>query len=181
MRQVLVEQTAGSRPLNVAVGLTCVKITSEKTAPANDILRTLPALFRGIRSAPIDHAPLTHTGQNVRASGSCAPDVCDLSGSSIPFARFTATVNAELRVGDVAETITVSGSSPVVDVQNVVTQRVMTRDVIDSIPTGKLFVNVAVLIPVSRSPVRGAPRMSADRAARKTRVLRSTADVATSR
>ena len=60
---------------------------------------------------------------------------------------FTATVNVDLRVGNVAETITVSGSSPVVDVQNVVAQRVMTRDVLDSIPTGKLFVNVAVLVP----------------------------------
>ena len=41
-------------------------------------------------------------------------------------ASFTATVNADLRVGDLEETITVSGQSPVVDVQNVVQQRVMT-------------------------------------------------------
>src|SRR5881396_3741925 len=32
---------------------------------------------------------------------------------------FTATVNADLRVGTVEETVTVSGASPVVDVQNV--------------------------------------------------------------
>src|SRR5437773_1499796 len=37
---------------------------------------------------------------------------------------FTATVNAELKVGGVAETITVSGQSPIVDVQNAVEQRV---------------------------------------------------------
>src|SRR5438093_7479842 len=36
---------------------------------------------------------------------------------------FTATVNAELRVGALAETLTVSGVSPVVDTRNVRTQK----------------------------------------------------------
>jgi carbon monoxide dehydrogenase subunit G len=31
---------------------------------------------------------------------------------------FTAAVNVELKIGDVAETVTVSGQSPIVDVQN---------------------------------------------------------------
>jgi len=37
-------------------------------------------------------------------------------------AGFTATINVELRVGDLEETVTVSGQSPVVDTQNVVQQ-----------------------------------------------------------
>jgi hypothetical protein len=40
---------------------------------------------------------------------------------------FTANVNAEMKVGAVEETITVSGASPLVDVQSVSTQRVATR------------------------------------------------------
>src|SRR5206468_8492424 len=36
---------------------------------------------------------------------------------------FTATVNADMQVGTVAETITVSGETPTVDLQNVVQQR----------------------------------------------------------
>ena len=60
---------------------------------------------------------------------------------------FTATVNADLRVGAIEETVTVSGASPVVDLQNVKTQVVMTREIVDSIPTGKYFQNLAVLIP----------------------------------
>src|SRR5437667_7507663 len=40
---------------------------------------------------------------------------------------FTAAVNAELRVGNVSETVTVQGATPVVDIQNVNQQRVMTR------------------------------------------------------
>jgi hypothetical protein len=62
-------------------------------------------------------------------------------------AGFTATVNAELRVGDVAETITVSGQSPVVDIQNVSQSRVMTRDALDAIPSGRLYTNLGMLLP----------------------------------
>ena len=59
----------------------------------------------------------------------------------------TATVNAEMRVGGVEETITVTGATPVVDVQGVQQQRVMNKDVIDALPTGRTTTNMAVLIP----------------------------------
>ena len=63
-------------------------------------------------------------------------------------ASFTATVNADMRVGSLEETITVTGEASTVDVQNVVQQRVMTRDVIDAIPTGyKSVFNLGVLVP----------------------------------
>lgn len=63
-------------------------------------------------------------------------------------ASFTATVNADMRVGTLEETVTVTGESPTVDVQNVTQQRVMTRDVIDAIPVGtKSVVALGVLIP----------------------------------
>ena len=60
---------------------------------------------------------------------------------------FTATVQADLPVGAVEETITVTGTSPIVDVQNVKRQVVMTRDVVDALPTGKTAVEFATLIP----------------------------------
>ena len=62
-------------------------------------------------------------------------------------AAFTATVNGELRVGSIEETITVSGQAPVVDVQNVLQQKVMTREVMDSLPTAKTFGSYAILVP----------------------------------
>jgi len=62
-------------------------------------------------------------------------------------AGFTATVNADLRVGSLEETITVSGLTPVVDVQNTRQQTVMTRDVIDAIPAAKSPQSFAVLVP----------------------------------
>src|SRR5262249_52476067 len=50
---------------------------------------------------------------------------------------FTANVNADLKVGDVAETITVTGETPVVGVQNTRVQNVLTREVLDSAPTAR--------------------------------------------
>jgi hypothetical protein len=58
---------------------------------------------------------------------------------------FTARIDAELRVGGVEETVTVSGASPVVDTQNVRTQSVLTRDVLDIIPTAKNYQSLAGL------------------------------------
>src|SRR3954453_5996567 len=50
-------------------------------------------------------------------------------------AGFTATINADLRVGALEETITVSGAAPVVDTPNVRRQVVAPRDVLDALPT----------------------------------------------
>jgi hypothetical protein len=60
---------------------------------------------------------------------------------------FVATVSVELKVGDVSETITVTGESPVVDVQSTTQQRVLGKDVIDAIPSGRLANSLATLIP----------------------------------
>src|SRR5262249_18927009 len=80
-------------------------------------------------------------------------------------ASFTATVNADLRVGALQETVTVTGEAPTVDIQNVVQQRVMTRDVINAIPAGtKTVASIGVLIPgvVTRTQdVGGAASSSA--------------------
>src|SRR5438477_1477359 len=74
---------------------------------------------------------------------------------------FTATVNAELKVGSLEETITVSGETPVVDVQNIMQQKVFARDVVDALPVGS-NVNLyntllpgAVLATANRQDVGG--------------------------
>ena len=65
----------------------------------------------------------------------------ELSGS------FTARINADLRVGGVEETITVTGESPVVDVQSTRQQRVMDREILDTLPSSGLRTALGVLIP----------------------------------
>ena len=52
-------------------------------------------------------------------------------------ASFTATVNVELSVGQLEESLTVTGEAPVVDVRASVSQAVMSRQTLDTIPTGK--------------------------------------------
>ena len=60
---------------------------------------------------------------------------------------FTANIDVQLSVGDIQETVTVSGASPVVDIQNVEQRQVMDREIIDSIPTGKALASYGLLIP----------------------------------
>jgi hypothetical protein len=68
-------------------------------------------------------------------------DAIELAGS------FTATVNAELKVGAMEETVTVSGQSPLVDTRNVINQRVMSRELVDDLPTSRNFEGLAQIIP----------------------------------
>jgi hypothetical protein len=80
-------------------------------------------------------------------------DGIELSGT------FTARINTELAVGGLQETITVSGESPTVDVQGTVRQKVMDRELLDTIPSGGTAMNLGVLIPgvdFARQDVGGA-------------------------
>ncbi|HZI80271.1 MAG TPA: TonB-dependent receptor [Vicinamibacterales bacterium] len=62
-------------------------------------------------------------------------------------ASFTANVNADLRVGALEETITVSAATPIVDVQNVAKISTTSREVMDVLPTDRNFVSFAALTP----------------------------------
>jgi len=68
---------------------------------------------------------------------------------------FTASVNAELQVGSIAETVTVTGASPLVDIQNVRDQKVFSRELLDSLPVLKGAHAYAALIPGATLPLTG--------------------------
>ena len=57
-----------------------------------------------------------------------------------------ATVNADLKIGSLEEDITVSGVSPVVDVQSSVQQTVVSREVLDAVPTARNVFAVGAII-----------------------------------
>ena len=65
----------------------------------------------------------------------------ELSGS------FVATVNIDLKVGTVAETITVTGETPTVNLQSAAQQRVMTQEIITELPTARSIQSLSTLIP----------------------------------
>jgi Carboxypeptidase regulatory-like domain/TonB-dependent Receptor Plug Domain len=62
-------------------------------------------------------------------------------------ANFTAQVNAEMKVGEVAESITVSGETPVVDVKSAAQQQVLTRQIITELPAVRVIDRQAAMLP----------------------------------
>jgi hypothetical protein len=66
-------------------------------------------------------------------------------------AGFNATVNADMQVGTVEETVTVTGEAPLVDVQNVTQQTTITREALDSLPTSRRVAQLITLIPAANA------------------------------
>ena len=60
---------------------------------------------------------------------------------------FVATVNADLRVGALTETITVSGESPIVDVQSSQATRTIDSELVAAIPSARGYQSFTVLQP----------------------------------
>ena len=125
-----------------ASGAVLPGVTVEAASPA--LIEKIRTVVTGVdgRYRVVDLRPgaytvtFTLTGfSTVRREG------LELSGS------LTATVDADMRVGGVEETITVTGATPLVDVQSVQRQWVLDKEIIDTLPTGRTTINVAVLIP----------------------------------
>src|SRR6188472_1932388 len=60
---------------------------------------------------------------------------------------FVATVNGDMKVGALEETITVTGETPIVDVQSAKVQQTVSKDVLAAIPTSRNAGAVTSLIP----------------------------------
>ncbi len=77
-------------------------------------------------------------------------------------ANFTANVNAELRVGALEESVMVTGASPLVDVQTTAKREVLSRDLLDTLPTGRSFQGIGATLPalsMGRFDVAGSNAM----------------------
>jgi Carboxypeptidase regulatory-like domain len=62
-------------------------------------------------------------------------------------AAFVASINAKMEVGQISETITVTGESPTIDVRSNVQQTVMNQEILEGVPTGRDPWSLAKLIP----------------------------------
>jgi hypothetical protein len=60
---------------------------------------------------------------------------------------FAAQVNGALPVGQVEETVTVTGASPIVDTQSTQNQAVLSRQVLDVLPAARTMQGGAALVP----------------------------------
>ena len=68
---------------------------------------------------------------------------------------FAAAVDVQLAVGSVQETVTVTGASPVVDIQQATQETVFDSDLVSSLPTGRSLRDLALLVPGVQSSIAG--------------------------
>ena len=72
-------------------------------------------------------------------------------GIELP-ASFTATVNGEMKVGGVEETLTVTGEAPQVDVQTTSQQVQLGRTFLEATPTARVIQSMEVYVPGVQQP-----------------------------
>jgi hypothetical protein len=128
-----------------------VKDTSGAVLPGVTVEASSPALIEKVRSAVtdgsgqfriVDLRPGAYTVTfALPGFGSLRRERIELSGT------FVSTVNAELKVGNLEETVTVTGESPIVDVQSVRRQTTVSGDVIASLPSSRSYGSLFQLVP----------------------------------
>src|SRR5689334_19484063 len=60
---------------------------------------------------------------------------------------FTATIDAELSPGNIAEVVTVTANAPIVDVQSPRRQQTLDREIINELPVARTYFGLAALTP----------------------------------
>jgi hypothetical protein len=128
-----------------------VKDSSGAVLPGVSVEAASPALIEKVRTVLSDGTgqyrvedlrPGTYTVTfTLQGFNTYKREGIELTGS------FTATVNAELRVGALAETITVTGETPVVDVQSARREVTLSNEAIKSIPTVRSYNAIVVVVP----------------------------------
>ena len=144
-----------------------VKDSSGAVLPGVTVEAASPALIEKVRSAVtdgsglyriVDLRPGTYSMTfTLPGFTTVKRDGIELTGS------FTATINADLKVGAVAETITVIGETPVVDLQNAKRETVLRGDVIESLPGTHAYGSLLNAIPgvtVDANGLANSPTMT---------------------
>jgi hypothetical protein len=128
-----------------------VKDSSGAILPGVTVEAASPALIESVRTAVTDGQGQyrivdLRAGTYVVTFSLTGFSTIRREGLELP-ALFTATINADLRVAALEETITVRGDAPLVDVQSVVTQTVLTQKMLEEIPTGRSIWGNSAVIP----------------------------------
>jgi hypothetical protein len=127
-----------------------VKDTSGAVLPGVSVEAASPALIEKTRSVVTD----ANGGYRI---ADLRPGVYTLTFALEGFAtvkrenitlesNFTMTINSDMKVGSLSETLTVTGDAPVVDVQSTTKSQVLNRETLDAIPTGRTIQGMGQLI-----------------------------------
>jgi Carboxypeptidase regulatory-like domain len=128
-----------------------VKDTSGAVLPGVTVEASSPVLIEKVRAAVTDgsgqyrivdlRAGIYDVTFSLTGFSTVKREGVELSGS------FTASINADMKVGALTETITVTGETPIVDTQSVRRQTTMTNDLISAMPAARSYAGVMMLIP----------------------------------
>src|SRR5262245_58258693 len=128
-----------------------VRDSSGAVLPGVTVEATSPALIEKVRTAVTDG-----TGQyriedlrpglytitcTLQGFNTFKREAIELTG------QFVATINVELKVGSLSETITVAGESPIVNIQSARREMTLNNDVLKAIPTAR---NYAAMVSIAR-------------------------------
>jgi hypothetical protein len=118
--------------------------------PGVTVEATSPVLIEGTRTVTTDGAGLYRVidlRPGTYAVTFTLPGFRTLRREGLELsASFTATVNAVLQVGALQEDVTVS-ATPLVDLQNVIRQEVISKAVMDTIPIAKSLASFTAIVP----------------------------------
>ena len=137
-----------------------VKDTSGAVLPGVTVEAASPVLIEKARTVVTDSAgryqivdlrPGTYTVTFTLAGfNTFKRDGVVLSGTA------ALTVDADLRVGSLEETITVTGEAPVVDTHTLNRQQVLSSDVVDALPSARNYVTLARMVSGTNASGNGA-------------------------
>jgi Carboxypeptidase regulatory-like domain len=130
-----------------------VKDASGAILPGVTVEASSPALIEKTRSAVsdgtgtyriVDLRPGTYSVTfTLTGFSTVKREGIELTGS------FNATINADMKVGALEETITVTGETPIVDTQSVRRQTTIANDIISNMPAARSYAGVMMLIPAT--------------------------------
>src|SRR4029079_11359122 len=146
---VLLPSAASAQFAGAITGV--AKDASGGVLPGVTVEAASPALIEKVRSVVTDDSgqyrivdlrPGTYSVTFTLAGFSVVKrEGIELTGS------FNATINADLKVGGLEETITVTGESPIVDTQSIRRQTTLDHEILRTAPTARSWAATAVLIP----------------------------------
>ena len=133
-----------------------VKDTSGAVLPGVTIEASSPALIEKVRTTVSDEKGeyrIIELRPGTYSVTFTLPGFSTFKRDGLELAsNFTATVNVELKVGGLEETVTVSGETPLVDTSNVIQQTSIAKTVLDTVPTGKSIYGFVSLMPAAIAP-----------------------------
>jgi hypothetical protein len=136
-----------------------VRDTSGAILPGVTVEASSPALIEKVRTVVTDGSGqyrIVDLRPGVYSVTVTLPGFNTFKRDGIELAgAFTAQVNAELRVGALEETVTVTGETPIVDVQSVRRQTVIDGDVIRDLPAARSYAGIMMLIPATTTQAGG--------------------------